>query len=113
MMNKEYSDQTADVIDSEIRRIMDESERETKRLLDKSRDKIEKVAQALLKYETLTFDDVDTIMQGGSLDKPTVHDLIEHERRKQDDDEAGQEDGVTHSPDPGPGSDMPPLPEPG
>jgi cell division protease FtsH len=112
MINKDYSEQTADVIDSEIRRIMDESERETKRLLDKNREKVEKIAQALLKYETLTFEDVDIIMRGGSLDKPTVHDLIEHERRKQDDSEVGKDEGVTHSPEPGPGSDMPPLPEP-
>ena len=40
------------------------------------------MAEALLKYETLTSDDVERIMSGEVLDKPTVSDLLQQEAAK-------------------------------
>ena len=37
------------------------------------------IAEALLRYETLQSDDVDRIMRGERLDKPTVADLLSAE----------------------------------
>ena len=41
------------------------------------------VAEALLKYETLSADEVDRIMRGESLNKPTVTELLAMEKEKQ------------------------------
>ena len=40
------------------------------------------VAKALLKYETLEAEDVQKIIDGGTLDKPTVGDLLAAEQKK-------------------------------
>ena len=40
------------------------------------------VAEALLKYETLTFDEVDHLMKGERIDKPTVAELLSAEADK-------------------------------
>ena len=61
---KDYSDETAKSIDDEVRRLVDEAYDEARRLLDANWDKVEAVAGALLKYETLTSDDVDNLMKG-------------------------------------------------
>ncbi|MEG1285027.1 MAG: ATP-dependent zinc metalloprotease FtsH [Romboutsia sp.] len=50
---RNYSEEVASEIDKEIRRIVDSSYRETKRLLEDNMDRLEYVAQALLVHETL------------------------------------------------------------
>lgn len=50
---KNYSEEVAYEIDKEIGRIVDESYKQTKKLLQDNMDKLEYVAQALLVYETL------------------------------------------------------------
>ncbi|MFO0839570.1 MAG: ATP-dependent zinc metalloprotease FtsH [Phycisphaerae bacterium] len=84
MPNSERSDEVARLIDGEIKRIIDAAYADTRRLLNENREKLEGVAQALLKYETLDGDEVRRIMAGEKLDKPTVADLIsaEQERRQ-------------------------------
>ncbi len=74
--DREYSEDTARVIDQEIRRLVDEAYANAQSLLTENWDKVETVAQALLKYETLTADEVHTLMRGESLGKPTVADLL-------------------------------------
>ena len=48
-----YSDATSEVIDAEVRRIVDESHVEADRLLDEHREQLDALAQALLKAESL------------------------------------------------------------
>jgi len=74
--DKDYSDRTAELIDQETRRIVDEAYAEAKRMLDESWSKVEAVAEALLKHETLTAEEVQLLISGGSLNKPTVSDLL-------------------------------------
>jgi len=45
-------------------------------------DEIVAVAEALLKYETLSSDDVDRLMKGERLEKPTVAELLSQEASK-------------------------------
>ena len=40
------------------------------------------IAEALLRHETLQKDDIDRLMKGERLDKPTVADLLDQEARK-------------------------------
>ncbi len=78
--NKEHSGKTAETIDQEVKRIIDQAYADTRQLLDKNRDKLEAVAQALLKYETLDGDEVRSLLDGGTIDRPTVADLIAAEQ---------------------------------
>jgi cell division protease FtsH len=73
---KDYSPETARVIDEETRRFIDDAYTEARRLLDEHWDKVVAVSEALLKYETLQRDDIDRLMRGESIGKPTVADLL-------------------------------------
>jgi cell division protease FtsH len=79
---KEYSESTQQVIDEEVKKLIDTLQDETRRLLEANRERIEALARALLKYETLDSNDVDRIMRGDNLTKPTVGDLLEKENRR-------------------------------
>jgi len=79
---KEYSEQTAEKIDQEIRKFIDKAYSDTKDLIQKNKDSLDKIAKALLKYETLDADDVQMLLDGGHLDKPTVSDLLAAEQAK-------------------------------
>ncbi|HCF6396021.1 TPA: ATP-dependent zinc metalloprotease FtsH [Pseudomonas aeruginosa] len=58
------SGETAKMIDQEVRRIIDDCYGTAKRLLDENRDKLEMMADALIKYETIDSDQIDDIMAG-------------------------------------------------
>ncbi|NNF42449.1 MAG: ATP-dependent zinc metalloprotease FtsH [Phycisphaerales bacterium] len=79
---KEYSDETARIIDEETRRLIDEAYDEATALLDANWDEVVAVAEGLLKYETLTGGDIERIMGGEKLDKPTVAELLQKEAAK-------------------------------
>jgi len=82
---KEYSEKTAETIDIEVKRITDEAYHKARELIEANKEKLEQIAKALLKYETLDAEEVNTIIQGGILDKPTVSDLLaaEHAKNKE------------------------------
>ncbi|GAH85110.1 unnamed protein product, partial [marine sediment metagenome] len=79
---KDYSERTAEAIDSEVKKITDESYKKAKELIEANKDKLERIAKALLKYETLDADEVKLILEGGKLDKPTVGGLLAAEQAK-------------------------------
>jgi cell division protease FtsH len=62
--HKNISDRTAEDVDAEIRRIIDEQYSRARKIIEDSRDKIEVMAKALLEWETLDADQVDDIMAG-------------------------------------------------
>ncbi|MDX2114865.1 MAG: ATP-dependent zinc metalloprotease FtsH [Planctomycetota bacterium] len=82
MPEREYSEETARLVDEEIRRMADEAYKDAERMLEANWEKVEAVALALLKHETLTAAEVDKLMKGESLGKPTVSDLLAAERTK-------------------------------
>jgi cell division protease FtsH len=81
-MEKEYSEKTAEEIDQELKRITSEAYKLAKELIEANKDSLDRIAKALLKYETLDAADVKLILQGGQLDKPTVGDLLAAEQAK-------------------------------
>jgi cell division protease FtsH len=83
-MTRDYSEKTAELIDKEIKAIVDESYARAKKLIEANRDKLEAIARALIKYETLDAADVEAILAGGQLDKPTVADLLAMEQKRSD-----------------------------
>ncbi|MGA4322571.1 ATP-dependent zinc metalloprotease FtsH [Ectopseudomonas hydrolytica] len=58
------SGETAKQIDEEVRRIIDECYATAKKLLVENRDKLDAMAEALMKYETIDAEQIDDIMKG-------------------------------------------------
>jgi cell division protease FtsH len=79
---REHSEKTAEVIDKEVKRLIDESYVQARELIESHREKVESLAKALVKYETLDAADVEIILEGGVLDKPTVSDLLAIEQQR-------------------------------
>ena len=65
-----YSEQTAREIDSEVRRIVNEQYERAKKILLERRESLDKIADALLEYETLDLADVDVLLAGGAINRP-------------------------------------------
>jgi cell division protease FtsH len=82
LSEKDYSDETAHLIDEEVRRVVDSAYRDAEKMLIDHWPKVEAVAEALLRYETLSADEVHKLMRGERLDKPTVGDLLAAEARR-------------------------------
>jgi cell division protease FtsH len=81
-VEKEYSDKTANEIDQEIKTITNTAYKDARAILEANKNTLNQIAQALLKYETLDAEDVQIIMEGGELNRPTVGDLLEAEQEK-------------------------------
>ena len=109
---REYSDKTAETIDREIKRILDNGYEAAKQIITENRTKLEAIAQALLTYETLTGEEVNALIRGESLERASVSDLLDH---------AAAENGVglarpveaEPEPKPKPKLGEGPLPQPG
>ena len=67
------SDETAKLIDQEIRSFIDEAERHAKKILKKYMKHLHSLAKALLEFETLSGDEVNELIKKGRI-KPTKHD---------------------------------------
>lgn len=60
--SKNFSEQTAALIDSEVKKIIDEQLEKGRQLLRTHRDKLEKIAKALLERETINGDELNQIV---------------------------------------------------
>lgn len=65
--HKNYSEETAQQIDEEIKRIVSESYEKVKGLLNQNLDTLHRLAQALLERETLEEEDIDRLIRGEEL----------------------------------------------
>jgi len=73
-----YSDATSELIDGEVRRIVEECHREADRLLAENRDKLEALARALLAAESL--DEQEILAATGLTESPVADDSVERLR---------------------------------
>jgi len=62
--HKQVSDVTAHVIDEEIRRVIDTAYANARRILEENREKLDVMAGALIKYETIDEEQLKDIMAG-------------------------------------------------
>ncbi len=62
--HQNLSDKTAEMVDKEVRRIADEQYKRARGIIEDNRDKVEKMAQALLEWETLDASQIDEVMAG-------------------------------------------------
>ncbi|MGC2083978.1 MAG: ATP-dependent zinc metalloprotease FtsH, partial [Bradyrhizobium sp.] len=66
------SDDTARLIDSEIRSLIEGGEQEARRILTERRADWEAIAQGLLEYETLTGDEINDLLKGKKPNRESV-----------------------------------------
>jgi len=68
--SRDYSESTAQEIDHEVRRLIDEGYSRAKELITSHRDKVEVIAKALLEYETLDGNQINEIVEHGRMLNP-------------------------------------------
>jgi cell division protease FtsH len=102
---RSHSEETARAIDAEVRRLVDEQYARAKDLIEKNRAKLEALAQQLLKYETLSGEEVRMLLRGEKIDELKDRELAEDRAREE---KAASEDKADR-PDPGwkPGGALP------
>ena len=81
--SERHSEDTAQRIDAEIRRIVVEQYERATRILTEHRAELEAVSGALLEYETIDGEDITRILRGEKLDRP----LPTAPKRKPDEEE--------------------------
>jgi cell division protease FtsH len=69
--HKQVSDGTAHTIDEEVRRLIDSNYGRAKSILEAGVDKLHKMAEALIKYETIDEEQIKDIMAGRDPKPPT------------------------------------------
>jgi cell division protease FtsH len=67
---RDYSEATAQEIDQEVRRLLDDAYQGAKHTLMNNRDKLDIIAKALLEFETLDGAQIKDIVQYGHMTKP-------------------------------------------
>ncbi len=67
--SKNVSESTAEIIDLEVRRLIQEGEAQAKSILKKKRADLHALANALLEYETLSGDEVAMVLKGQKPDR--------------------------------------------
>ncbi len=68
--HKEISDETANVIDEEVRALIDRNYQRAHQILTDGMQKLHLMADALMKYETIEAEQIDDIMQGKAPQPP-------------------------------------------
>ena len=58
------SEATAQLIDEEVRRLIEEAEGKARQILTEHLDDLHLIAKALLEYETLSGDEIGTVLRG-------------------------------------------------
>jgi len=85
--HKDYSEQTAVTIDSEIRKIVTGQYKQVVDLLTKNRASLDRLSDALLEHETLDAKDVDLLIEGKPIERPKpetrhLHTPEEHREKR-------------------------------
>jgi len=64
--HKNFSEKTAEMIDEEVKKIINRNYERSHRLLEENRDKLTAIAMLLLEKEIISSDDIQTIVKGGT-----------------------------------------------
>ncbi len=65
--HQDYSEQTAQQIDAEVRRIVTEQYQRARQILTDNVGKLQRLSAALLEYETLDGPEIQTVLEGGTI----------------------------------------------
>lgn len=72
MHERQYSDETAKVIDDEVEHLITEAANRARLVIKANRDKLEKLKNALLEKETVEAEEVISLLQGAVMPKPAA-----------------------------------------
>jgi AFG3 family protein len=90
---KPYSDATAQAMDEEARRIVDDAYARTLNLIQEKKDEVDKIAQLLLQKETITHDDiVDVIGERPFKGDEAYNDFVSKRKYDKDRQQAKEEE---------------------
>ena len=78
---KSMSDETAKLIDQEIRGLIDEAEGHARKILKKYIKHLHSLAKALLEFETLSGDDVDELIKKGKIKSSKLDDIDSNNKK--------------------------------
>lgn len=67
--SRDYSDQTAQIIDREVRSIVERNYRRAKKILSENLDSLHRLAEALLEVETLDGREVEMVLEGKRIER--------------------------------------------
>ena len=70
---RNISDETARIIDEEVRRIIEEGENTARNILTEKIEDLHKIAEGLLEFETLTADDIAELLSGKKIKKADIN----------------------------------------
>jgi cell division protease FtsH len=70
-MRKNLSDATASAIDAEIRRLVQEGEAKARGIITERLEDLHTIAKGLLEHETLSADEIRTLLRGEAIVRPT------------------------------------------
>lgn len=80
--NQNMSEETAKLVDAEIKRLVTDGYEEAKKILQKHKKDWETLAKALMEYETLTGDEIKDVLAGKLVDKNKDAPVAEEKRTK-------------------------------
>jgi len=80
--NQNMSEETARLVDAEIKRLVTDGYEEAKKILQKHKKDWETLAKALMEYETLTGEEIKEILAGKEVDKNKDAPVSEEKRTK-------------------------------
>ena len=73
MQSRNYSEDTARLVDEEVKRLIEESLNSAREMISTHLDALHNIAAALLELETISGEDIDVILNGGSLTPSSVN----------------------------------------
>jgi cell division protease FtsH len=77
MHTRDYSDETARVIDEEVERILRQQEQRCRKVLEEQRNGLDLVARSLLEHETIHGDEVHRLVELGRSGRTAVEEFGE------------------------------------
>ena len=80
--NQNMSEETARLIDAEIKRLVNEAHEEAVKILKTKKKDWEKIAKALIEFETLTGDDINAVIKGEKIDRSAKQPVSEEKKTK-------------------------------
>ncbi|MCE2510216.1 MAG: ATP-dependent zinc metalloprotease FtsH [Alphaproteobacteria bacterium] len=102
------SEATSELIDAEVREIVETAMSHAKEIITEKRDQLEIIAKGLLEYETLSGDDIAALLRGETIhretDEPDATDTSEPQSSVPDTDGKEEPKGGGMEPNPQPGS---------
>ena len=99
VQNKNFSEETARLVDVEVKKIVEEAHNRCRALLEENVETLHRIAAALLERETITSDELDLLMKNEplpDLDEGTDNFVLEKdsESSEEDDSSEAREDGA-------------------